>query len=122
LYETDPEDAPALTIRDLTGRITSWIDIGSQDAARLHKASKAAPRVVVYTHKDPEQLVARLAGEKIHKADTIEIYAIDRRLIAALVERLDRRMAFSLSIAGGELFVSVGNDTLTGVVSKLSIG
>jgi uncharacterized protein YbjQ (UPF0145 family) len=38
--------------------LRTWIDIGSPDAARLHKASKAAPRVVVYTHKDPAQLVA----------------------------------------------------------------
>jgi hypothetical protein len=52
----EPEE-PALFVRDLTGALRTWIDIGSPDAARLHKASKAAPRVVVYTHKDPAQLV-----------------------------------------------------------------
>src|SRR6185312_6664336 len=54
---SDPEE-PTIAVRDLTGAIQSWIDIGIPDAARLHKASKAAPRVVVYTHKDPAQLVA----------------------------------------------------------------
>jgi uncharacterized protein YaeQ len=48
---SDP-DEPAIAVRDLTGAIRSWIDIGSPDAARLHRASKASPRVVVYTHKD----------------------------------------------------------------------
>src|SRR5215211_726371 len=62
---SDP-DEPAIAIRDLTGVITTWIDIGTPDAARLHKASKAAKRVVVYTHKDPKQFVDRLAGERIH--------------------------------------------------------
>src|SRR5712691_4454087 len=36
---SDP-DEPAITIRDLTGRIKVWIEIGSPEAARLHKASK----------------------------------------------------------------------------------
>jgi uncharacterized protein YaeQ len=44
---------PTIAIRDLTGAIKAWIDIGTPDAARLHKASKAAGRVAVYTHKDP---------------------------------------------------------------------
>src|SRR6266571_4484237 len=51
---SDPEE-PALAVRDLTGAIQTWIEIGAPDAARLHKASKAASRVVVYTHKDPQQ-------------------------------------------------------------------
>ena len=38
-------DEPAIVIRDRTGVMTTWIDIGMPDAARLHKASKAARRV-----------------------------------------------------------------------------
>src|SRR5207237_3481942 len=44
----DP-DEPTLAVRDLTGVIRVWIDIGTPDAARMHKAGKAAARVVVYT-------------------------------------------------------------------------
>jgi uncharacterized protein YaeQ len=54
---------PAIAVRDLTGAIATWIDVGTPDAARLHKASKAARRVVVYTHKDPRQFLNQLAGE-----------------------------------------------------------
>ena len=61
---SNPDD-PAIAVRDLTGAVTTWIDIGTPEAARLHKASKAAARVVVYTHKDPDQFVRRLEGEKI---------------------------------------------------------
>src|SRR5919107_2661981 len=38
---SDP-DEPTIAVRDLTGVIKTWIDIGTPDAARLHKASKAA--------------------------------------------------------------------------------
>src|SRR5688500_17356608 len=89
---SEPEE-PAIAIRDLTGAIGTWIDIGTPDAARLHKASKAAGRVVVYTHKDPGPFLRQLAGERIHRADALELYAIDRALVAALVSRLERRVA-----------------------------
>lgn len=114
---SDP-DQPPIAIRDLTGAIRAWIDIGNPDAARLHKASKAAPRVAVYTHKNPARLLENLAGERIHRADELEIYAFDRELIAALAARLDRRMTFALGVSGGECFVSIGNETLTGVVQS----
>ena len=114
---SDP-DEPAISVRDLTGAIQSWIDIGIPDAARLHKASKAAPRVVVYTHKDAGQLVNRLSGERIHRVEALEVYAIDRRLIGALAARLERRLSFGLSMTDGDLYVSIGKDTLTGGVVR----
>jgi len=113
-------DEPTIAVRDLTGAVTTWIDVGSPDAARLHKASKAAPRVVVYTHKNPAQLLKALTGERIHNASALELYAIDRTLLDALVVRLERRVAFSLSIADRELYVSIGSDNLTGLVTRLA--
>jgi uncharacterized protein YaeQ len=112
-------DEPAMSVRDLTGAIHTWIDVGTPDAARLHKASKAATRVVVYTHKDPRQFLSRLAGEKIYRADELELYAIDRTLITALVERLERRVAFSVSVADRELYIAIGTANLKGAVVRL---
>lgn len=116
---SDP-DEPAIALRDLTGAIKVWIDIGAPDAVRLHKASKAADRVVVYTHKSPTQFLKQLAGERIHRADALELYAIDRDLVTALVSRLDRRVSFSLSVTDRELYVSIGADNLTGAVVRLN--
>src|SRR5688500_226409 len=118
---SDP-DEPAIAVRDLTGAITSWIDIGTPDAARLHKASKTAGRVAVYTHKDPAQFLKQLAGERIHRAEALELYAFDRSLVADLVSRLERRLAFSLSVTDRELYLSIGSDNLTGAVTRLNPG
>jgi uncharacterized protein YaeQ len=111
-------DEPAILVRDLTGAIRSWIEIGAPDRARLHKATKAAPRVAVYTHRDPAQLLRNLAGERIHRASEVELYAIDRRFIQQLAARLDRRMEFSLSVNDRDLYLSIGADTLTGPVIR----
>lgn len=114
---SDP-DAPTIAARDLTGALQAWVEIGWPDAARLHRASKASPRVAVYSHKDVGQWLARLAGERIHRADAIEIWAVDQALLAALVARLDRRMAFALSVTDRELFIAIGDDTFTGAMTR----
>lgn len=117
---SDPDDPP-LMVKDLTGAWVKWIEIGAPDAARLHKAAKAAPAVAVYTHKDPRVVLRAYEGQRIHKADQIAFHAVDRDLLAALVERLDRRLAVGLTVTDGELFVTLGDDTLTGRVERLAI-
>ena len=112
---------PAIVLRDLTGVITSWIEIGTPDADRLHKASKASPRVVVYIHKDPAQYLKQLAGMKMHRSEAIELLEVDRALIAEFVARLERRMALTLSVTGGALYLSIGDETFTGSTRRLPL-
>jgi uncharacterized protein YaeQ len=109
---------PALAVRDLTGALRAWIEVGAPDAARLHRASKAAPRVAVYTYHDPERVRRAVAGERIHRAESVELYAVDRALLAELATRLDRRMAFDLSATEGHLYVTIGGETLAGEVVR----
>ena len=112
---SDP-DEPAITVRDLTGALQGWIEVGTPEAARLHKASKSARRVAVYAHRDVGPWLARLAGERIHRARDIDIVAVDRALIAALAARLDRRMEFDLAVAERNLYLTLGGETLSGTV------
>jgi uncharacterized protein YaeQ len=114
-------DEPPLSVRDLTGAIRTWVELGSPDAARLHKASKASPRVAIYTHKDPLQLLRQLAGERIHRVEHIELYAIDRELLASLTSRLERRMSFQLSLTEGHLYLALGDESLDGAVVRHSL-
>jgi uncharacterized protein YaeQ len=114
---SDPEE-PAIAVRDLTGVVQTWIDIGLPEAARLHKAGKAARRVVVYAHRDIEPWLARLEGERIHRAEALEIQVMDRELVAALVSRLERRMQLDFSVSERNLYVSVGEDTFSGTVER----
>ena len=106
-------DEPALVVRDLTGRITGWIEIGMPDASRLHRGSKLAGRVAVYTHRDPRQVMAQFAGEKIHRGEEIPIRTFDRKLIEEIAAILDRRTSMSISVSQGELYISVADRTVT---------
>ena len=112
-------DEPPIAVRDLTGVLKAWIEVGSPDAARLHKAAKAAPRVAVYTHKDPAQLLRSLQGERIHRVEAIELYSLGRELVAALVARLERRTGLDLSVTDHHLYATIGGETLAGEVQRL---
>jgi uncharacterized protein YaeQ len=114
-------DEPTIAVRDLTGVLSAWIDVGAPEAARLHRASKAAPRVAVYTHKDGEQLAARLSLERIHRVEALELYALDRHWLADLAAKLARRMEFSLTVAERHIYLSLGADTISSVVERISV-
>ena len=104
---------PALVVRDLTGRITGWIEVGMPDAERLHRGSKLAGRVAVYTHRDVRQLMGNLNGQHIHRSEDIPILAFDRTLVEEIAAHLDRRISMSLSVTGGELFLTLGDESWT---------
>src|SRR5262245_44730898 len=43
-------EEPPVYVQDATGVLKAWIDVGAPSAKRLHKASKAAERVALFTH------------------------------------------------------------------------
>jgi uncharacterized protein YaeQ len=119
LFESDQ---PTIAVRDLTGALRAWIDVGAPEAARLHRAAKLAPRVAIYTNKDAVQLAARLGGERIHRVEAMELYAVNRDWLASLAARLTRRMEFTLTVAERHLYLSLGEDTLAGAIERIQIG
>jgi uncharacterized protein YaeQ len=114
---SDP-DEPAIFVRDLTGALKVWVDIGLPEPERLHRASKAAPRVAVYTHKDPAQWAQRIRDARIHKAEKLEAFAFDRVWLAAVVARLERRMKLSLARSEGEIYLTLDAGTLQTVLAR----
>ena len=117
---SDP-DEPAISVRDLTGALQAWVDIGLPEPERLHRASKAAVRVAVYAHKDPEQWVTRAAGASIHRAQYIQVFAFDKDWIAQVAKTLERRVKWSLSRSESEIYLTTGADTLQTALQRLSL-
>jgi uncharacterized protein YaeQ len=114
-------EEPALWVRDLTGQLQAWIEVGTPDAARLHRASKACGRVVVYCHKDPGPYLRGLAGAAIHAPERVSIVPVDRAFIAALVARIDRRTALAVSVTEGQVYVDVGGASLSLELAPLAL-
>lgn len=117
---SDP-DEPAIVVRDLTGALKGWIEVGLPEAPRLHKAAKAAEHVAVYPTRDATPWLERLKGERIHRSEHIAIHAIDPALLSSLAARLEKRMDLDLSVSEQTLYLSVGTETFSGNVQPLSL-
>ena len=78
-------------------------------------------RVAVYTHRDPARLAELLRGEKIHHAERLELNGLDRDLLAGLVERLERRNKWDMSVTDRHVYVTVGGETVDGPVTRVAL-
>ncbi len=103
----DP-DAPTISATTPNGEILLWIEIGNPSARKLHKAGKAAKQVKVYTYKDPEPLLKEIRGNKVHHAETMEIYSLEPGFLESLAGRLERKNAWGIIHHEKTLNVSIG--------------
>ena len=111
-------DEPAVWIKDMRGDLVAWIEVGSPSAERLHKASKASPRVVVFTQNDPEHVLREARTRAIHRAERIELYAVPSALLKGIEEKLDRHTKMELVRTDGQLYVTIGGATLEGTLTR----
>ena len=71
--------------------------------------------------------MARLRGERIHRIEEIEVYAFARDLLTgrpvrtSLENRLTRRMALTITVLEQHLYVSVGEESMTGAIERIEL-
>ncbi|WJL96920.1 YaeQ family protein [Microbacterium sp. ET2] len=106
-------EEPAVLIRDATGRITAWIEVGAPDAGRLHFGSKLADRTTVYTHRDPAKVRAGVAGKTIHRGEDIVLHSFAPGFIDAAVAALARRNTVTLSVTERQLYLDLNGTALS---------
>ena len=114
-------DEPPVSVVDPTGRLVAWIDVGAPSAERLHKASKAADRVAIFTAADPAQLQRDAAAKGVHKAEEIPIFSVPAAFLDDLGQRVERRTRLELTRTGGQLYVTVGGATLDAELAETSL-
>lgn len=105
-------DEPPLTVRDPTGLLLAWIDVGMPSADRLHKASKAARRVALFTTGDLALLRKDAKSRPIHKVEAIEVWPLPPQVMERLEAHAGRDVRFTLTRSEGTLYVTVGGETV----------
>jgi uncharacterized protein YaeQ len=115
------DDEPPISVRDLTGLLRVWIDIGAPSAERLHKAAKAAPRVALYTHVDLALLRREASSRAIHRGEEIAVWRVEGSFLDALEAKVDRHTKLGLLRTDGALYVTVDDKTVEGTVTRCSL-
>ncbi|PPG92833.1 hypothetical protein C5C39_02150 [Rathayibacter sp. AY1F3] len=102
---------PAVLVRDLTGKLTTWIEVGAPDAERLHFGSRLADRTTVYTHRNPEKVIAAWSGKRVHQLEQITVQSFDQGFLDAAVAVLERRNTLTVSVVEGQLYLEFNGVT-----------
>ena len=109
---------PAVLIRDLTGRVTAWIEVGMPDADRLHRGLKLAGRAAVYTHRDVQKVLAQLSAAKIDRLSAVPVYEFDRSLVEEIAGLVERRSTLSISVTERELYLEIQGRTFAVTIAE----
>jgi uncharacterized protein YaeQ len=117
---SDAGEAP-ITIKDPTGILMAWIDIGVPSAERLHKASKAARRVAIFTAAEMNQLRKEAATKAIHKIEAIEVWRFEPKFLDAIEAKIERNTKLELTRNDGQLYVAIGGETIEASLAVASL-
>lgn len=115
----DP-DEPELWLKDLTGRIVHWIEVGQPDERRLMKASGRADRVSVYSFSNSTPIWWAGLATKITRARNIAVWQIPAPQSQALAELARRTMQLQLSVQDGSVWVSDGERSVELTPARLN--
>jgi uncharacterized protein YaeQ len=106
-------DEPAVLVRDLTGRITAWIEVGMPDTERLHRGLKLAGRAAVYTHRDVQKVLTQISATNIDRLATVPVYEFHRAFVDEVARLIERRSELAISITERELYLEISGRTFT---------
>ena len=114
-------DEPPIAVRDPTGVLLVWIDVGSPSAERLHRAAKAARRVAIFTHVPLAVLRREASSRAIHRVEDIEVHRIEAALLDELEPRIERHTELDLVRTEGQLYLTLGSANVQGAITKESL-
>lgn len=101
---SDAEE-PDLWLKDLTGTIELWIELGHPDARLLSKAAGRSARVVVYAYSArPERWLDPIRAE-LGGLRNLEILSVDASSAAALALMADKDMKLQCTVQDGDVWM-----------------
>jgi len=114
-------DDPPVYVQDATGKLVAWIDVGAPSAKRLHKATKAAERVALFTHVEHALLLKEAASSPIHRVSEIEVWRFEPAFLQRIEPRLERKLDWSLTRSDGGLYISIGPETFETTLQRTQL-
>ncbi len=105
-------EEPALWLKDLTGAIDLWIEVGQPDEKRLLKAAGRAEKVVVYSYSATSSIWFKGLANKIERAKNVSVINFPSDISAQLEKMAQRSMQLQCTIQDGQVWLTDGTDTV----------
>jgi len=115
-------EEPPISVKGFDGTYRTWIEIGSPNAERLHRAAKLATRVAIYCHRSATLIHQQLAGERIFRAEELPLYSFEEGFIGDLARHLDRRNIINLSRSEQTLYIQLNGHDFSSPITERRLG
>ncbi|WBY00115.1 YaeQ family protein [Ramlibacter tataouinensis] len=102
---SDPDD-PDVLLRDFTGRIRRWIEVGQPEDKPLARASSRADQVQVYAFHHAAEVWWRGIEGKLARLDKVQVWRIPTAASQALAALAERSMQLQATVQEGVLMLS----------------
>lgn len=107
------DNEPDIWLRELTGDIALWIELGTPDPDRLRKACGRAERVVLYAYGER---AVKVWWEKhapaLERFRNLEVFSLHDAQCAELSDLSGPNMELQCTISDGEWFITDGTQTV----------
>ncbi len=117
---------PDILIRDLTGELTTWIEVGApSQIKRLVRAlgrNKSGRTIAIFGDRD-EALALRkeLRSHRARNIEQLELILVSPELLQGLERVGSRSMAWSATISDGALFLDCDGEILEGGIERIAM-
>ena len=111
-------DEPPVAVREATGVLLKWIDVGSPSAERLHRAAKLARRVALFSASEWSLLAREAASRRIHALESIEVFLLEPQFLDALETHVQKHLTLELVRSAGALYVTLPSALVEGSLEE----
>ena len=99
-------DEPEVWVKDLTGEIKLWIDIGQPDETRMRKACSRADQVIVVCFNSSCEIWWKAIENKLTRLNNLTVMQLPNETSLALATLAQRAMQLQCMVQDGEVWIS----------------
>lgn len=106
------DDEADLWLKDLTGAIDLWIEVGQPDEKHLLKACGRSSKVVVYSYSSMSNIWWSQIAAKVERAKNLSVFNLPAATSQALTKLAQRNMQLQCTIQDGQIWINGDGESL----------
>ena len=113
-------DEPEIWVKDLTGQIKLWIDIGQPDEVRLRKACGRAEQVIVVCHSSSCPVWWKQVEGKLGRLKNLQVFQLSAATSQALAALTARTMKLQCLVQDGSIWINTETASVAVELKRLT--